>query len=149
MTARYIEPEAVIKTTTGPDRCQGDDALHSRRCWGGLQTSQVSSPAFLSLLEALRECPPPRVYSVTVGPQEAVSGLRPGDSYHPYWPRHILGKSDSETSLVLLKLKVLITQSSQTLCGPIDCSPPGSSVHVILQVRILEFVATPFSRASS
>ena len=115
----------------------------------GLQTSLVSSPAFLSLLEALRERPPPRVCSVTVGPQEAVSGLTSGDSYHPYWLRHILGKSDSETSLVLLKLKVLVTKSSHALCGPIDCSPPGSSVHVILQVRILECVAIPFSRASS
>ena len=32
---------------------------------------------------------------------------------------------------------------------PMDCSPPGSSVHGILQVRILEWVAVPFSRGSS
>ena len=32
---------------------------------------------------------------------------------------------------------------------PLDCSPPGSSVHGILQARILEWVAMPFSRASS
>ena len=37
---------------------------------------------------------------------------------------------------------------SNSLC-PIDCSPPGSSVHGILQVRILEWVAVSFSRASS
>ena len=36
-----------------------------------------------------------------------------------------------------------------TLCDPMDCSPPGSSVHGILQARILECVATPFSRGSS
>ena len=36
-----------------------------------------------------------------------------------------------------------------TLCNPMDCSPPGSSVHGILQARILEWVAIPFSRASS
>ena len=35
------------------------------------------------------------------------------------------------------------------LCDPMDCSPPGSSVHGIFQVRILEWVATPFSRGSS
>ena len=34
------------------------------------------------------------------------------------------------------------------LCDPMDCSPPGSSVHGIFQVRILEWVATPFSRGS-
>ena len=35
------------------------------------------------------------------------------------------------------------------LCTPLDCSPPGSSVHGILQARILEQVATPSSRGSS
>ena len=39
-------------------------------------------------------------------------------------------------------------QSCPTLCNPMDCSPPGSSVHGILQQRILEWVATPFSRGS-
>ena len=33
-----------------------------------------------------------------------------------------------------------------TLCHPMDCSPPGSSVHGTLQARILEWVAIPFSR---
>ena len=33
-----------------------------------------------------------------------------------------------------------------TLCSPMDCSPPGSSVHGILQARLLEWVAIPFSR---
>ena len=36
-----------------------------------------------------------------------------------------------------------------TLCDPMDCSPPGSSVHGILQARILEWTAIPFSRGSS
>ena len=36
-----------------------------------------------------------------------------------------------------------------TLCNPMDCSPPGSSVHKILQERILEWVAMPSSRGSS
>ena len=36
-----------------------------------------------------------------------------------------------------------------TLCDLMDCSPPGSSVHGILQARILEWVAIPFSRRSS
>ena len=35
------------------------------------------------------------------------------------------------------------------LCDPIDCSPPGSSIQGILQARILEWVAVPFSRGSS
>ena len=46
-------------------------------------------------------------------------------------------------------MKVLVTQSCPTLCDPIHCSPSGSSVHGILQARILEWVAIPFSRESS
>ena len=41
------------------------------------------------------------------------------------------------------KVKVLVTQSCPTLC------PPGSSVHGILQAKILEWVVIPFSRGSS
>ena len=38
-------------------------------------------------------------------------------------------------------------QSCPTLSDPVDCSPPGSSVHGLLQARIMEWVAIPFSRA--
>ena len=41
---------------------------------------------------------------------------------------------------------VLIAQSCLTLCNPTDCDPPGSSVHEILQARILDWVAIPFSK---
>ena len=40
-----------------------------------------------------------------------------------------------------------VAQSCLTLCDPVDCSPPGSSVHGILQARILEWVAISFSCA--
>ena len=40
-------------------------------------------------------------------------------------------------------------QLCPALCDPMDCSLPGSSVHGILQARILEWVAMPFSRGSS
>ena len=43
---------------------------------------------------------------------------------------------------------VLVTQMCLTFCTPMDCSPPGSSVHGILQTRILVFIAIPFSRGS-
>ena len=45
--------------------------------------------------------------------------------------------------------KVLVIQSCPTLCDPMDCNSPGSSVHEILQARILEGVAIPFPRGSS
>ena len=40
---------------------------------------------------------------------------------------------------------VLVAQSCLTLCNPTDCSLPGFSVHAILQARILEWIALPFS----
>ena len=43
----------------------------------------------------------------------------------------------------------LAAQSCLTLCDPMDNRPPGSSVHWVLQARILEWVAMPFSRESS
>ena len=42
---------------------------------------------------------------------------------------------------------MLVTQSCPTLCDPMDCSPPGSSVHEIFWARILEWVAISFSKA--
>ena len=44
---------------------------------------------------------------------------------------------------------VSITQLCLTLCDPMDCSPPGSSIHGTFQARILEWAAIPFSRGSS
>ena len=44
---------------------------------------------------------------------------------------------------------VKVAQSHLTLCEPMDCILPGSSVYGILQARILEWVAVPFSRGSS
>ena len=50
---------------------------------------------------------------------------------------------------VFVCMKVKVTQSCPTLCDPMDCSLPASSVHGILQARILGWVTVPFSRESS
>ena len=50
---------------------------------------------------------------------------------------------------ICIYMKVLVTQLCSTLCDPMDCSTPGSSIHGILQVRILKLVAIPFQRRSS
>ena len=57
-------------------------------------------------------------------------------------------------SAVLLTIRIfacacMCAQSCLILCNPIDCSTLGSSVHGILRVRILKWVAIPFSRGSS
>ena len=48
-----------------------------------------------------------------------------------------------------MKVKVLVTYSCPTLCNTMDSSLPSSSVHGILQAKIMEWVAIPFSRGSS
>ena len=58
------------------------------------------------------------------------------NSKHKSWKSSQLrGENESE-----------VAQSYPTLCDPVDCSPPGSSIHGILQVRILEWFAISFSK---
>ena len=45
----------------------------------------------------------------------------------------------------VIEMKVLVTRLCLTLFNTMDCSPPGSAVHGILQRGILEWVAIPFS----
>ena len=54
-----------------------------------------------------------------------------------------------EPDAIGMKVKMLVTQSCSTLCDPMHCSIPGSSVHEILQARILEWIAILVSRRSS
>jgi len=55
-------------------------------------------------------------------------------------PKHALSIHESESE---------VAQSCPTLCDPMDCSLPGSSIHGILQARVLEGVAISFSGGSS
>ena len=50
---------------------------------------------------------------------------------------------------VCVCVRALVTQSRPTLWNPMDGSSPGSSVQGILQARILEWIAIPFSKGSS
>ena len=73
------------------------------------------------------------------------------------WPRRPRVPAGTVTTVGLpsvsiletLKWKGKVAQSCLTLCDPMDCSPPGSSVHGIFQARIPEQVAVPFFRGSS
>ena len=63
------------------------------------------------------------------------------------FPRGSLVKNLPEMQECCVCAKSL--QSCLTLCDPLDCSPPGSSVHGILQARLLKWVAMPSCRGSS
>ena len=57
--------------------------------------------------------------------------------------------SSETTTKLLIGYVCSISQSCPTLCDPMDCSLPGSSVHGAFQARILEWVAISFSRGFS
>ena len=59
-----------------------------------------------------------------------------------------LSQHQSSQGALVVKSEVK-SLSPVRLCDPVDCSPPGSSVHGILQARILEWAAISFSRGSS
>ena len=62
---------------------------------------------------------------------------------------HIVQPKHSQLLFVnYASMKVKVIQSCPTLCDAMDCSLPGSSVHMIPQARILEWVAVPFCRES-
>ena len=63
--------------------------------------------------------------------------------------KHSFPHPSCSTTHSLKSVQVLVAQSYPTLCDPMDCSLPGSSVPGILQARILERVAISSSRGSS
>ena len=65
------------------------------------------------------------------------------------WPGSLLPTLHCRPGSRGWKVKVLVAQSCLTLCNPMDCSLPGSSVHGVLQTRFLKWAAIPFSRGSS
>ena len=69
------------------------------------------------------------------------------------WQATVHGVAKSRTGLSdftsLHEVTVSVAQSCLTLCDPMGYSPPGSSVHGILQARILEWVAMSFNRGPS
>ena len=55
-----------------------------------------------------------------------------------------MGLIHNRASLVAQTVNEVV-ESCSTLCGPTDCSPPGSSIHGIFQARVLEWGAIAFS----
>ena len=69
--------------------------------------------------------------------------------HHVFTEGESLPREFEELEGSCIKVKVLIAQSCLTLCERMDCSPPGSSVHGILQAAILQCVGIFSSRRSS
>ena len=93
----------------------------------------IQQDFILTQLHLPRPCFQIRSHSQVPGKHELGEGKQYSTRYH--LKSHYESESKSE-----------VTQSCPTLCDPMDCSPPGFSLHGILQARGLEWVAISFSR---
>ena len=123
-----LTPEAAAPAFPAPPQL---DSARSRRqmsrsAWPG--PCRLEAPCWPALSPRAKPAPP--------GGSKRSASAQPLAS-----PRH-RGQSGTSSEL-------LVTQSCPTLCDSTDCGPPGSSAHGVLQGRILEWVAVPFSRGSS
>ena len=118
-------------------------------------------PASITVTWALREVAPQppghgsgqssTVLTLQACPRGCGGGVCTHVLHHlstPHWAITLHLKSDSNT-VRWWKVKVQVIQLCMTLCNPMDCSLPDSSVLGILQVRILKWVTISFSRWSS
>ena len=86
------------------------------------------------------------------GSHSLLQGIFPTEGSNlgiPYCKQILYHLSHQGSPILSMCVLCSVTLVFPTLCHLMDCSPPGSSVHKILQARILEWVAMPFSRGSS
>ena len=92
----------------------------------------------------------PRFWSSTLGPCKSLGNPKWRNSRDSCpFPCLLHFSLYPENSISMVCMKVLVAQLYPILCDPMDSSSPGSSVHGILQARILEWVVILFSRISS
>ena len=86
-------------------------------------------------------------------PRQARAGSRPavcGDSHRALvLPFKLNANQYAQNVKFEMCEHAQLLESCLTLCNPVDCSPPGSSMHGILQARILEWVVISSSRGAS
>ena len=63
--------------------------------------------------------------------------------------QNVSSPENQKFNVTYLKCLLSLVLSCLTSCNPMDCNPPGSSVHGILQAIILKWVGMPSSRGSS
>ena len=95
----------------------------------------------------MRGFPSPFNLNLTEPRLRLLESMEPQNQYQTHMRKKQMRYANYPPNREAVYLKV--TQSCLTLCDPMDCSLPSSSVHGILQARVLEWVAISFSRGSS
>ena len=129
----------LVKLINTPAR-QGDDLLGEK--WGSLSALSDGNVIELPGVRKLKVKTSSGCTDVTVLKAHLIISQR-----HLIMLRVYIDRNTKNTSISLWCAQSL--QSCPTLCDPMDCSPPGPSVHGTSQVRILEWVAISPSKGSS
>ena len=95
----------------------------------------------------MRGFPSPFNLNLTEPRLRLLESMEPQNQYQTHMRKKQMRYANYLPNRKAVYLKV--TQSCLTLCDPMDCSLPSSSVHGILQARVLEWVAISFSRGYS
>ena len=139
---------SCLHSRPSPLACSRGPISGHSHAWGpGTEQASWSRTSAFPLLIPAWALPPP-------GPGGEGAGWKlVGNTVASPTPPHQVGKirRASKCQGVRAKEEVLVVKSLSRvrLCDPMDCSPPGSSVHGIFQARTLERVATSFSRGSA
>ena len=142
----------MVQPTTGVEAGEAENQATMQRTAprhrGAEKPHTVKSEKFACGREYLSACTPSfdscHVWCDSAGlcnQMPAVTAQFVSNGWRPLVPSRWLANTHEN--------QVLFAQLCLTLCGPMDCSLPGSSVHGILQARILEWLAIFFSRVSA
>ena len=112
-------------------------------CWRRHSFTSVMKNDFIKSPDSLQHCLTSCYFTLQPRPNLSVSSIKTKLQF-----RYFL-RSGVYLFAYMYESQSGSPQLRLILCDPMDCSPPGSSVHVILQARILEGAAIPFSRGSS
>ena len=93
--------------------------------------------------------PPAQIYSLTTAAPPNLLGEKDESESEIAQGKQRLLSSSFINPILTIRKESEVAQLCPTLCDPMDCSLPGSSIHGILQVRVLEWIAVSFSRRSS
>ena len=154
-TSVVLEKQQMRLARQLPQGCKGLNSRHwegqvIKRFWGREKGKLYKLSWRMNIIK--KDCCKPETTDL-YSPQSIRQGYSP---LTPLWCANsssitVAGRND------MLELSAFVTQcmhakslqSCPTLCDPVDCSQPGSSVHGFLQARILEWIAMPSSRGSS
>ena len=136
MSIAFLSGSGLIVT---PLTCDGSRSLTCGSRYPEGTGPQVGSPFMSQLTRAHGNC---GTGWVLPGPELVLVKVQIG-------VRDLSREAEKNASVWYFVHVCSVTKSCPSLCQPMDCSPPGSFVHGILQARILEWVAISFSRGYS